>query len=127
MAKRLHYRFLFVLFILFPCLSYGHPGYLYSKSQGRNSDYIQGPVIYRNDAIRDFEYVPTVQGYRFSYELNDGTSRGEDVLVVGTPNSPQSKLDGKNTDLIAVGVGGRRRRPTKNRKLSPGSLKSLSG
>lgn len=38
-----------------------------------------------------------------------------------------SRLDSKTTDLTAVGVGGRPKMKLKNRKLSPGSLKSLSG
>ncbi|XP_011293653.2 uncharacterized protein LOC131801229 [Musca domestica] len=123
-----YYRFLFVvLFVLLPCCCYAHPGYSYGKGQGQYGGYVRGPVVYRNDVIQDFEYVPTVQGYRYNYVLNDGTSRNENVLVAGTPSSPQSKLDGKNTDLTAVGVGGRHRMPTKNRKLAPGALKSLAG
>ncbi|XP_075161098.1 uncharacterized protein LOC142233922 [Haematobia irritans] len=84
-------------------------------------------VVYNNDIIKDFEYVPTVQGYRYSYVLYDGSARTENVFIKGTPNSLESGLDSKNTDLNAIGIGGRRRMPTKNRKLAPGSLKSLAG
>ncbi|XP_061394870.1 uncharacterized protein LOC133330452 [Musca vetustissima] len=123
----MQYPYVFVILILLPCWSYGQPAYYYNRGQGQDGRYIRGPVIYRNDVIQDFEYVPTVQGYRYNYVLNDGTTRDENVLVAGTPDTPQSKLDGKNTDLTAVGVGGRHRMPTKNRKLAPGALKSLAG
>ncbi|TMW45264.1 hypothetical protein DOY81_009657 [Sarcophaga bullata] len=80
-----------------------------------------------NYMVKRFEYIPTVQGYRFSYQLLDGTRREENAFITGLRMDNYSRLDSKTTDFTAVGVGGRPKMPLKNRKLSPGALKSLSG
>ena len=63
----------------------------------------------------------------FSYQLLDGTRREENAFITGLRMDNYSRLDSKTTDFTAVGVGGRPKMPLKNRKLSPGALKSLSG
>lgn len=63
----------------------------------------------------------------FSYQLPDGVKREENAFITGLRMDNYSRLDSKTTDFTAVGVGGRPKMKLKNRKLSPGALKSLSG
>lgn len=62
-----------------------------------------------------------------SYQLPDGGRREENAFITGLRMDGYSRLNSKDTDFTAVGVGGRPKMDVKTRKLSPGSLKSLSG
>ncbi|KAM7357096.1 uncharacterized protein ACRADG_002592 [Cochliomyia hominivorax] len=97
------------------------------QGQGQPARATNLNIVLPNAIIDDFEYLPTVQGYRYSYQLPDGSRREENAYISGLRMDGYSRLDSKNTDFTAVGVGGRPKMEVKKRKLSPGSLKSLSG
>ncbi|XP_046808203.1 uncharacterized protein LOC111677787 [Lucilia cuprina] len=94
------------------------------QGQGQPDRVTNLKIVLPKTIIEDFEYIPTIQGYRYSYKLPDGSRREENAFITGLRMDDYSRLDSRTTDFTAVGVGGR---PKKNRKLSPGSLKSLSG
>ncbi|XP_053956620.1 probable serine/threonine-protein kinase irlF [Anastrepha ludens] len=77
------------------------------------------PKVY----LGDFEYVPTRDGYRFSYELIDGTRRTEVGYI---PNTVPYMSDKRATEERTA-LRMRARANAKNRKLSPKSLQSLAG
>nr|XP_014095313.2 GATA zinc finger domain-containing protein 15 [Bactrocera oleae] len=80
------------------------------------------PKIY----LGDFEYMPTPDGYRFSYQLADGTRRTEVGQIPNIANSGIYMSDERSTaERTALRM--RARANTKNRKLSPKSLQSLAG
>ncbi|XP_037811987.1 integrator complex subunit 4 homolog [Lucilia sericata] len=94
------------------------------QGQGQPNRVTNLNIVLPKTIVEDFEYIPTIQGYRYSYQLPDGSRREENAFITGLRMDDYSRLDSRTTDFTAVGVGGR---PKKNRKLSPGSLKSLSG
>ncbi|XP_036337367.1 putative uncharacterized transmembrane protein DDB_G0292500 [Rhagoletis pomonella] len=76
--------------------------------------------------LGDFEYVPTRDGYRFSYQLIDGTRRTEVGYIPNSGGSSIYKSDERATaERTALRM--RARGNAKNRKLSPKSLQSLAG
>ncbi|XP_018793335.1 PREDICTED: GATA zinc finger domain-containing protein 15 [Bactrocera latifrons] len=81
------------------------------------------PKIY----LGDFEYMPTPDGYRYSYQLADGTRRTEVGQIPNiAPNSGIYMSDERATaERTALRM--RARANSKNRKLSPKSLQSLAG
>ncbi|XP_005181105.1 endocuticle structural glycoprotein SgAbd-9 [Musca domestica] len=87
-----------------------------------------------------YSFAPSKEGYRFNLEEPDGSKR-EEVGMIMNPGTPEEELvvmgtysvydDKTDTETITMYTadkdGYKARYMLKNRKLSPGSLKSLSG
>ncbi|KAI8130084.1 hypothetical protein FF38_03500 [Lucilia cuprina] len=87
-----------------------------------------------------YQLAPTKEGYRLNLQEPDGSSR-EEVGMVINPGTPEEELvvmgtytvydEKTDTETVTMYTadkdGYKSRYMLKNRKLSPGSLKSLSG
>ncbi|XP_012156749.1 uncharacterized protein DDB_G0289917 [Ceratitis capitata] len=99
------------------------------SSNNKNNNIDNSPVLAINLPkiyLGDFEYKPTRDGYRFSYQLIDGTRRTEIGFLPIAANSGAYMQDERATaERSAIRM--RARANSKNRKLSPKSLQSLAG
>ncbi|XP_067645825.1 3-phosphoinositide-dependent protein kinase B [Eurosta solidaginis] len=98
-----------------------------NRRHGHNNNSLLGinlPKIY----LGDFEYVPTPNGYRFSYDRSDGTRHTEVGIIPDSENTAIYKQD-ESPERIAerMALRMRGRENSKNRKLSPKALQSLAG
>ncbi|XP_037809541.1 endocuticle structural glycoprotein SgAbd-9 [Lucilia sericata] len=87
-----------------------------------------------------YQLMPTKEGYRLNLQEPDGSSR-EEVGMVINPGTPEEELvvmgtytvydEKTDTETVTMYTadkdGYKSRYMLKNRRLSPGSLKSLSG
>ncbi|EDW16295.2 uncharacterized protein LOC6574806 [Drosophila mojavensis] len=87
-----------------------------------------------------YQQAPTKEGYRFELKDPNGSSR-EEIGVIMNPDTPEEQLvvmgtystydEKTDTDTITMYTadkdGYKTRYQIKNRKLSPGSLKSAAG
>ncbi|XP_011212849.2 GATA zinc finger domain-containing protein 15 [Bactrocera dorsalis] len=81
------------------------------------------PKIY----LGDFEYMPTPDGYRYSYQLADGTRRTEVGQIPNIPANSGIYMTDERATAERTALRMRARANSKNRKLSPKSLQSLAG
>ena len=77
-------------------------------------------IILNKNMLRDFEYEPTREGYRFSYQLEDGTTYTEVAQI-------HDALDDGVSGVETGSQSPAKDMSSKNRKLSPKSLQSLAG
>ncbi|XP_039963292.1 putative uncharacterized protein DDB_G0272516 [Bactrocera neohumeralis] len=81
------------------------------------------PKIY----LGDFEYMPTPDGYRYSYQLADGTRRTEVGQIPNIAANSGIYMSDERATAERTALRMRARANSKNRKLSPKSLQSLAG
>ncbi|KAH8341910.1 hypothetical protein KR059_004215, partial [Drosophila kikkawai] len=87
-----------------------------------------------------YQQVPTKEGYRFNVNEPNGSSREEvgmilnpgtdkeELVVMGMYTVYDEKTDTETTTMYTADKDGYKARyQTKNRKLSPGALKSAAG